>query len=64
MTTRSGSDTRKSTTEESIMRKIIYWAQMSIDGFIDGPNGELDWPGPELSAYSETLDQRADTLSW
>ncbi|NUR61369.1 MAG: dihydrofolate reductase [Catenulispora sp.] len=44
------------------MRKIIYWVQTSIDGFIDGPNGELDWPGPELSAYSETLDQRADTL--
>ena len=46
------------------MRKIIYWVQTSIDGFIDGPNGEFDWPtmGPELSAYSEALDQRVDTL--
>jgi dihydrofolate reductase len=31
---------------------------------VDGPNGEFDWPvmGPELSAYSEGLDQRVDTL--
>ena len=46
------------------MRKIIYWVHISVDGFIDGPDGELDWPvmGPELSAYSESLDQRVDTL--
>jgi dihydrofolate reductase len=46
------------------MRKIIYWVHTSVDGFIDGPNGEFDWPvmGPELSAYSEGLDKRVDTL--
>lgn len=46
------------------MRKIIYWVHTSIDGFVDGPKGEFDWPvmGPELSAYSEALDQRVDTL--
>ena len=46
------------------MRKIIYWVHVSVDGFVDGPNGEFDWPvmGPELSAYSEALDQRVDTL--
>ncbi|MBO3748766.1 dihydrofolate reductase family protein [Streptosporangiaceae bacterium NEAU-GS5] len=46
------------------MRKIIYWVHTSVDGFICGPNGEFDWPvmGPELSAYSEALDQRVDTL--
>ena len=46
------------------MRKIIYWVHASVDGFVDGPNGEFDWPvmGPELSAYSEALDQRVDTL--
>ncbi|HEX5205614.1 dihydrofolate reductase family protein [Paractinoplanes rhizophilus] len=46
------------------MRKIIYWVHTSIDGFVDGPNGEFDWPvmGPELSAYSESLDERVDTL--
>ena len=25
------------------MRKIIAALQMSLDGFIEGPNGELDW---------------------
>ena len=46
------------------MRKIIYWVHTSVDGFIDGPDGEFDWPtmGPELSAYSEGLGQRVDTL--
>jgi dihydrofolate reductase len=46
------------------MGKIIYWVHASLDGFIDGPNGEFDWPvmGPELSAYSEGLDKRVDTL--
>jgi dihydrofolate reductase len=50
--------------EEPAMRKIIYWVHTSVDGFIDGPNGEFDWPvmGPELSAYSEGLDRRVDTL--
>ncbi|BCJ47277.1 riboflavin biosynthesis protein RibD [Actinoplanes ianthinogenes] len=46
------------------MRKIIYWVHTSVDGFIDGPGGEFDWPvmGPELSAYSEGLNERVDTL--
>src|SRR5690242_9013233 len=48
----------------AIMRKIIYWVHSSVDGFVDGPDGEFDWPvmGPELSAYSEALDERVDTL--
>ena len=25
------------------MRKIIAALQMSVDGFIEGPNGESDW---------------------
>ena len=46
------------------MRKIVYWVHASVDGFIDGPNGEFDWPvmGPQLSAYSEGLDRNVDTL--
>jgi dihydrofolate reductase len=46
------------------MGKIIYWVHTSVDGFIDGPNGEFDWPvmGPELSAYSEGLDEGVGTL--
>ncbi|GAA2851368.1 riboflavin biosynthesis protein RibD [Actinoplanes cyaneus] len=46
------------------MRKIIYWVHTSVDGFVNGPDGEFDWPvmGPELSAYSEGLDRTVDTL--
>lgn len=25
------------------MRKVILWMLISLDGFIEGPNGELDW---------------------
>ena len=31
------------TKQESIMRKLIVALQISVDGFIEGPNGELDW---------------------
>ncbi|MFC5822956.1 dihydrofolate reductase family protein [Nonomuraea insulae] len=46
------------------MRKIIHWVHASIDGHIDGPKGEFDWPimGEELSAYSEALSRRSDTF--
>ncbi|RZT07427.1 dihydrofolate reductase [Kribbella sp. VKM Ac-2569] len=44
------------------MRKIMYYVHQSLDGFIEGPNGEFDWPvlGPELGAYSMALTERAD----
>ncbi|MFC6085269.1 dihydrofolate reductase family protein [Sphaerisporangium aureirubrum] len=46
------------------MRKIIYWVHTSLDGFIEGPQGEFDWTsmGPELSAYSFGLVERSDTF--
>jgi len=46
------------------MRKLIYWVHTSVDGRIAGPNGEFDWPAltPELSAYSDALNERIDTL--
>lgn len=46
------------------MRKLMHWVHTSADGYIDGPNGELDWVqmGPELSAYSEGLADRVDTF--
>jgi dihydrofolate reductase len=51
-------------TKEPAMRRIIYWVHSSLDGHIDGPNGEFDWPalGPELSAYSDALNNRVDTF--
>ncbi|MCW0216063.1 MAG: dihydrofolate reductase family protein [Pseudonocardia sp.] len=43
------------------MRKLVHFVHTSLDGFVDGPNGEFDWPqmGPELSAYSFGLDDRS-----
>jgi dihydrofolate reductase len=29
------------------MRKLIYWMTVSLDGFIAGPGGEIDWSAPD-----------------
>src|SRR5258706_7447405 len=29
------------------MRKVIYSMSVSLDGFIAGPNGEIDWSPPD-----------------
>src|SRR5712671_3756768 len=29
------------------MRKVIYSMGVSLDGFIAGPNGEIDWSAPD-----------------
>ena len=47
------------------MRKIIAALQTSLDGFIEGPNGELDWAMAEdqetWSSINDTLDT-VDTI--
>jgi dihydrofolate reductase len=37
---------------------IRHFVHQSVDGFIEGPNGEFDWAlmGPELSAYAQSLN--------
>ena len=30
------------------MRKLKLQVQMTVDGYIAGPNGEMDWYGVEL----------------
>jgi dihydrofolate reductase len=39
--------------EETPMRKLIYSMGVSLDGFIAGPEGEIDWsaPGEELHRF-------------
>ncbi|GIG56242.1 deaminase [Longispora fulva] len=46
------------------MRTLKYFVHSSVDGHIEGPNGEFDWPelGPELSAYSFVLGDSVDTF--
>jgi len=41
--------------------RIVHFVHQSVDGFIEGPNGEFDWPamGPELSEYSQSLSDNA-----
>jgi dihydrofolate reductase len=47
------------------MRKIVAALQTSVDGFIEGPNGELDWAMAEDEEtwrdMNETLDS-VDTI--
>ena len=35
------------------MRKVILWMQQTVDGYMEGPDGEFDWPIvlPEMNAY-------------
>jgi dihydrofolate reductase len=39
------------------MRKVIYSHHVSLDGFIEGPNGELDW-----AVVDEELHRRFNDL--
>jgi dihydrofolate reductase len=48
------------------MRKLYLFMTMSFDGFVAGPNNELDWmglaaPDPEVDADNLALIQSADT---
>ena len=48
------------------MRKIIVTMWMTLDGFIAGPNGEMDWVGESydeaMGNYEYDLVSSADTL--
>ena len=46
------------------MREIIYSAACSLDGFIAGPHGEIDWidSGPDARRYLAELWPTIDTL--
>jgi len=48
------------------MRKIITSTWVTLDGFIAGPNGEMDWIGEiyddAMGAYETALVNAADTL--
>jgi dihydrofolate reductase len=43
---------------------LIHCVAQSVDGFIEGPDGEFDWAvmDEELSAYSLTLNDEADAF--
>jgi dihydrofolate reductase len=39
------------------MRKIIYSMGVSLDGYVAGPNGELDWSTPDEELHAFWNDQ-------
>ncbi|WP_017473471.1 dihydrofolate reductase family protein [Amphibacillus jilinensis] len=45
------------------MRQIIYAQMVSLDGFIEGPGGEIDWgvPDDQLFAFINEQEQSVDT---
>ena len=45
------------------MRKIISFMHISLDGFVAGPNGEMDWikAGPEIFEYVSGRISKGDT---
>lgn len=46
------------------MSSIRYFVHQSMDGFIEGPQAEFDWPvmGPELSEFSHAISDTADAF--
>lgn len=46
------------------MRKLIFQVMVSLDGYVEGPNGELDWHNvdEEFNDYAITLLHSVDTL--
>ncbi|GAA1021289.1 dihydrofolate reductase family protein [Amycolatopsis albidoflavus] len=48
------------------MADLVYLVHTSLDGCIEGPAGEFDWPqmGPELSDYANDLSKRAGVFAY
>ncbi|MES2765814.1 MAG: dihydrofolate reductase family protein [Bacteroidota bacterium] len=45
------------------MRKIVVGMHVSLDGFVGGPNGEMNWikANDEVFTYSDAMTKAADT---
>ena len=45
------------------MRKLIFFMHTSLDGFVAGPNGEMDWihVDAEMFDFVATMTEQADT---
>jgi len=39
------------------MRKVIYSMMVSLDGFVEGPNQELDWSAPDQELHEFANDE-------
>jgi len=43
------------------MRKVIYSMPVSLDGYIEGPNGDFDWSKPDNELHQHFNDQELET---
>ena len=39
------------------MRRVTYSMSMSLDGYIVGPDGGFDWPGPDPEVFRFWIDE-------
>ncbi|MFI5612239.1 dihydrofolate reductase family protein [Amycolatopsis sp. NPDC051903] len=48
------------------MGELLFYVHVSLDGCVEGPHGEFDWPvmGPELSRQSQELSDRAAVFAY
>ena len=46
------------------MRKVILWMQQTVDGYVEGPNGEFDWPVvlPEMNRFFNAKARELDAF--
>ena len=44
------------------MRTVFFGMHVTLDGYIEGPNGDLSWSSPdeELHQYFNDLERRID----
>jgi dihydrofolate reductase len=50
------------TAEEITMRRVLYRVAASLDGFIAGPNGEIDWIVPDSTVDFASFYASVDTV--
>ncbi len=48
--------------KKSVMRKVILGVAVSLDGFIEGPNGEYDWCFTDQDYGLKEFFKRIDTI--
>jgi dihydrofolate reductase len=49
-----------------LMRRVVLWIGMSLDGYTSGPNEQIDWLAPHITpqakAYFKKMRERSDTI--
>jgi dihydrofolate reductase len=43
--------------EEDVVRRVVLYMMTTVDGFVAGPDGNLDWLSPDQERQAEALEQ-------